>query len=40
VLAEITGSLLPIRLRSILVFIAFAGSILCADMAVHMGTLG
>jgi hypothetical protein len=40
VLAEITGSLLPIRIRSILVFIAFFGSILCADMAVHMGEFG
>ena len=40
VLAEITGSMLPIRVRSILVFVAFAGSILCADMAVHMGELG
>jgi hypothetical protein len=40
VLAEITGSMLPIRIRSILVFVAFAGSILCADMAVHMGELG
>jgi hypothetical protein len=40
VLAEITGSLLPLRIRSILVFVAFLGSILCADMAVHMGELG
>jgi hypothetical protein len=40
VLAEITGSMLPIRIRSILVFVAFAGSILCADMAVHMGQFG
>ena len=40
VLAEITGSMLPIRIRSILVFVAFAGSIVCADMAVHMGELG
>ncbi len=40
VLAEITGSILPIRIRSILVFVAFVGSILCADMAVHMGELG
>jgi hypothetical protein len=40
VLAEITGSLLSIRIRSILVFVAFFGSILCADMAVHMGELG
>ena len=40
VLAEITGSLLPIRVRTILVFVAFAGSILCADMAVHMGEFG
>src|ERR1700684_2420995 len=34
VLAEITGVLLPIRIRTILVFVAFVGSILCADMAV------
>ncbi len=40
VLAEITGSLLPIRIRAILVFVAFLGSIVCADMAVHMGALG
>lgn len=40
VLAEITGSVLPTRLRAILVFIAFAGSIVCADMAVHLGEFG
>jgi len=40
VLAEITGSLLPIRARAVLVFVAFAGSIVCADMAVHLGHLG
>lgn len=39
-LAEIAGSLLSIRIRTILVFVVFAGSIVCADMAVHMGTLG
>ncbi|MEJ0017380.1 MAG: hypothetical protein WDN25_12590 [Acetobacteraceae bacterium] len=39
VLAEITGSMLPIRIRSVLVFVAFLGSLLCADMAVHMGEL-
>jgi hypothetical protein len=39
VLAEITG-MLSIRIRSILVFVAFAGSIICADMAVHMGAIG
>jgi hypothetical protein len=31
---------LPVRIRSILVFVAFAGSIVCADMAVHLGELG
>ncbi len=40
VLAEITGSMLPIRIRTTMVFVAFAGSIVCADMAVHMGELG
>jgi hypothetical protein len=40
VLAEITGNLLSIRMRAIMVFVAFAGSILCADMAVHMGEIG
>ncbi len=40
VLAEITGSLLPIRIRTVLVFVAFFGSIVCADMAVHMGEFG
>jgi hypothetical protein len=39
-LAEITGSLLPIRARTVLVFMTFAGSIVCADMAVHLGHLG
>jgi hypothetical protein len=40
VLAEITGSILPIRVRTILVFVAFLGSLVCADMAVHLGELG
>jgi hypothetical protein len=40
VLAEITGSILPIRIRAILVFVAFVGSLVCADLAVHMGELG
>ena len=40
VVAQITGTLLPIRVRTILVFVAFFGSILCADMAVHMGEIG
>jgi hypothetical protein len=40
VLAEITGSILPIRVRAILVFVAFVGSLVCADLAVHMGELG
>ena len=40
VLAEITGCVLPVRIRSILVFVAFAGSILCADLAVNGGQLG
>jgi hypothetical protein len=39
-LAEITSCMLPIRIRSILVFVAFAASVVCADMAVHMGELG
>ena len=40
VLAEIASCMLPIRIRSILVFIAFAASVVCANMAVHMGELG
>ena len=40
VLAEITGSILPIRVRAILIFVAFVGSLVCADLAVHMGELG
>jgi hypothetical protein len=40
VLAEITSCMLSIRIRSILVFIAFAASVVCADMAVHMGEFG
>jgi hypothetical protein len=40
VLAEITGSMLPVRIRAIMVFVAFVGSIVCADMAVHMGKFG
>jgi len=39
VLAEITGSLLSVRIRSFLVFLAFVGSLVCADMAVHLGEL-
>jgi hypothetical protein len=40
VLAEIAGSALPVRARTVLIFVAFAGSIVCADMAVHRGGLG
>jgi hypothetical protein len=40
VLAEIAGAMLPVRIRSIVVFVAFAGSVICADMAVHMGEPG
>ena len=40
VLAEITGIWLPIRARSILIYVVFFGSILCADMAVHLGEFG
>ncbi len=40
VLAEITGSMLSTRIRALLVFLAFAGSIVCADLAVHMGEFG
>ena len=40
VLAEITRMTLPIRARTVLVFLAFLGSIVCADLAVHMGELG
>jgi len=40
VLAEITGSMVPVRIRAIMVYLAFGGSIVCADMAVHMGELG
>jgi hypothetical protein len=40
VLAEIAGSVLPVRLRAIMVFVAFAGSIVCADLAVHLGEFG
>ena len=39
-LAEIASSALSIRIRSILVFVAFLGSVLCADLAVNMGKLG
>jgi hypothetical protein len=34
------GSVLPVRLRAIMVFVAFAGSIVCADLAVHLGEFG
>ena len=37
VLAEMVGCMLSTRTRSIMVFVAFAGSLLCANMAVHMG---
>jgi hypothetical protein len=40
VLATITGSMLPVPARAVLVFLAFAGSLVCTDMAVHMGRLG
>ena len=40
VVAEIAGSMLPVRIRAILVFIAFAGSLVSADMAVHRGEFG
>jgi hypothetical protein len=40
VLAAIAGSVLPVRTRSILVFVAFLVSVVCADLAVHMGRLG
>jgi hypothetical protein len=40
VLAEVTGNLLPVRVRSILVFVTFLVGILCANMAVHMGKFG
>src|SRR5881398_1908792 len=40
VLAEITGTPLPVRARAVVVFVVFFVSILCADMAVHMGEFG
>ena len=39
VAAAIAGALLPIRARSILVFVMLAGSLVCANMAVHRGEL-
>lgn len=38
-LAEINGTLLSARLRALLVFAAFAGSLVCANLAVHMGEM-
>ena len=40
VLAEIASCMLSTRIRSVLVFITFAASVVCADMAVHMGEFG
>jgi hypothetical protein len=40
VLAEISGNLLPFRVRTILVSVAFAGSIVRADTMMRMGQLG
>ena len=37
--AEVGGIILPVRARTILVFVAFACSLLSAYMAVHMGEL-
>src|ERR1700761_9236769 len=34
--AELTSVAVPIWLRSVLVYVAFFGAILCADLAVHM----
>jgi hypothetical protein len=40
VFAEMAGTMLPVRVRAVMVFVAFAGSIVCADMAVNMGEFG
>ena len=40
VLAEMAGVTMPVWVRSVLVYVAFAGAILCADLAVHMGEFG
>jgi hypothetical protein len=40
VLAVGAGLVMPVWMRSVLVYVALAAGILCADMAVHMGQLG
>lgn len=40
VLSEMAGATMPVWARSVLVYAAFIGGMLCADMAVHMGQFG
>lgn len=38
VLAMVAWVVMPVWARSVLVYLAFVGAILCADFAVHLGT--
>ena len=40
VLSEMAGVTMPIWARSVLVYVAFVGAMLCANLAVHRGQLG
>jgi hypothetical protein len=40
VLAELAGIAMPVWARSVLVYLAFVGGILCTDLAVHLGQFG
>ena len=40
VVAELVGIAMPVWVRSVLVYLAFFGGILCTDLAVHLGQLG
>lgn len=40
VLAELAGLAMPVWVRSVLVYLAFVGGILCTDLAVHLGQVG
>ncbi len=40
VLAEMAGVTMPVWVRSVLVYVAFVGAVLCTDLAVHLGEFG
>lgn len=40
ILAVLAGVTMPVWVRSVLVYLAFLGGILCTDLAVHLGQFG